>query len=53
MAIAEMRGLAPHYISGMYDSTTYKEKMAHMKSYEDLEEILSSYSSFLDEREKN
>ena len=53
MAIAEMRGLAPHYISGMYDSTTYKEKMAHMKTYDDLEEILSSYSSFLDEREKN
>lgn len=47
MAMGEMRGLAPHYISGMYDSTTYKEKMNHMKTYAELESILNEYDSIL------
>ena len=51
MAISEMRGLAPHYISGLYDSTTYKEKMSHMTSMEDLQRILSEYKAFLENRE--
>ncbi len=50
MAISEMRGLAPHYISGLYDSTTYKEKMSYMKSYEDLKDILDSYRDYLDQK---
>ena len=33
IAISEMRGLAPHYISGMYNATTYKEKMNKIKTY--------------------
>ncbi|MBQ1482162.1 MAG: tRNA dihydrouridine synthase DusB [Erysipelotrichaceae bacterium] len=53
MAMSEMRGLAPHYISGLYDSTTYKEKMNHIKTYEDLKTIIRDYDLFLDEREKN
>lgn len=51
MAISEMRGLAPHYISGMYDSTTYKEKMNHIRTYADLVQILDEYSAFLDRRD--
>ena len=52
MAMGEMRGLAPHYISGLYDSTTYKAKMNQMKSFEDLQKILSDYEAFLDQREE-
>ena len=52
LAMGEMRGLAPHYISGLYDSTTYKEKMSHMKTYEDLEGILYDYRTYLEERNK-
>ena len=51
MAMSEMRGLAPHYISGMYDSTTYKEKMNHIRTYADLVQILDDYSAFLDARD--
>lgn len=51
MAMSEMRGLAPHYISGMYDSTTYKEKMNHIRTYADLVRILDDYSAFLDARD--
>ena len=42
-----MRGLAPHYLTGLYDSTTYKEKINHIKSYADLENILNEYREFL------
>lgn len=52
MAMGEMRGLAPHYISGLYDSTTYKAKMNQMKSFEDLQKILSDYEAFMDQREE-
>ena len=48
MAISEMRGLAPHYLSGLYDSTTYKGKMNQIKTYEDLKMILDEYEAFLD-----
>ena len=52
MAMGEMRGLASHFISGLYDSTTYKAKMNQMKSFEDLQKILSDYEAFLDQREE-
>ncbi len=51
MAMSQMRGLAPHYIAGMYDSTTYKEKMNHIRVYADLVQILDEYSAFLDARD--
>ena len=43
LAMSEMRGIAPHYLSGLYDATTYKEKMNHMKSYAELKNILDEY----------
>lgn len=43
LGISEMRGLAPHYITGMYNATTYKDKMNRMNTYQDLVEILDEY----------
>jgi nifR3 family TIM-barrel protein len=53
LAVSEMRGLAPHYISGLYCSTSYKEKMNHIRSYADLKEILDEYQKFLEEYEES
>lgn len=50
LAISEMRGLAPHYLSGLYDSSSYREKISHIGSFEDLETILRDYESFLESR---
>ena len=47
LGISEMRGLAPHYISGLYGSTSYKEKMNHMDTYDDLKNILKEYRKIL------
>lgn len=48
LGISEMRGLAPHYISGLYNATTYKDKMNRMNTYEDLVDILNEYKEVLD-----
>lgn len=50
IGISEMRGLAPHYISGLYEATTYKEKMNRMNTYSDLENILNEYKDVLAKR---
>lgn len=42
-AIREMRGLAPHYISGLYMSTRYKAAMSKMETLKDLEDLLNKY----------
>lgn len=47
LGMSEMRGLAPHYISGLYEATTYKLKMNSMNTYSDLENILNEYASLL------
>lgn len=47
LGISEMRGLAPHYITGMYNATTYKDKMNRMNSYQDLVDILNEYRQVL------
>ena len=39
-AMAQMRGLAPHYISGLYNASKYKARMNSMKTYDDLIVIL-------------
>ena len=49
LAVSEMRGLAPHYIAGLYGSTIYKEKMNHIRSYDDLKKILDEYRDYLDQ----
>lgn len=48
LGVAEMRGLAPHYLTGMYCSTTYKDKMNRMNSYQELVDILDEYNTMLD-----
>ncbi|MBQ6478391.1 MAG: tRNA dihydrouridine synthase DusB [Erysipelotrichaceae bacterium] len=50
LAIGEMRGIAPHYLSGMYHASVYKAKMNQIRSYEELEQILQEYKKFLAER---
>ena len=47
IGISEMRGLAPHYISGLYEATTYKEKMNRIDTYSDLASILDEYKDIL------
>ena len=47
LGISEMRGLAPHYITGMYNATTYKDKMNRMNTYQDLVDILNEYATIL------
>lgn len=42
-AIREMRGLAPWYITGLYNSSIYKNKMSKIETYEDLKNILDDY----------
>ena len=52
-AISQMRGLAPHYISGMYGATAYKEKMNHMSTYDDLVRIIADYEVYLNEHQSS
>lgn len=47
IGISEMRGLAPHYISGLYNSTIYKDKMNRMNSFDELIKILEEYKTIL------
>ena len=47
VGIREMRGLAPHYISGLYNSTTYKNKMSKLNTYKELEDLLHEYQTTL------
>ncbi|MDD5792485.1 MAG: tRNA dihydrouridine synthase DusB [Erysipelotrichaceae bacterium] len=49
MAIREMRGLAPHYIAGMYMSTRYKNLMIKLDTYDELEKLLFEYLEVLNE----
>lgn len=51
-AIREMRGIAPHYIQGLYMATKYKTKMAKMETLKDLREMLKEYELLLDERKE-
>ena len=52
LGIAEMRGLAPHYITGLYMATKYKAMMNTMQTYQDLENILNEYRLVLKEYEE-
>ena len=46
-AISEMRGIAPHYITGLFMCTVYKNKMNSIKSLKELENLLNKYDAFL------
>lgn len=47
LAISEMRGLAPHYVTGLYNATKYKDRMNKMSSYNDLVCILDDFKKDL------
>ena len=49
-AMGEMRGIAPHYLSGMYHASMHKSKLNQVRSYEELETILEKYKKFLAQR---
>ena len=49
-AISQMRGLAPHYLSGMYSAAKYRLRLNSINSYDELAEIIDEYKSFLAER---
>ena len=49
-AIYEMRGLASHYINGLYMCTKYKNRMSSMCSLDDLKNILKEYSQVLEKQ---
>lgn len=51
-AIREMRGLAPHYIQGLYMSTRYKNMMSKLNTLDDLKNLLNEYIVVLDEKQK-
>lgn len=48
IGISEMRGLAAHYLTGMYGSTTYKEKLNHINTYQELCDVINEYRKLLD-----
>lgn len=47
LAISQMRGLAPHYISGIYNAKKYKDMMNKMSTYTDLVNIINEYKEEL------
>ena len=49
-AMAQMRGLAPHYISGLYNASKYKARMNSMKTYDDLIVILDDLKEELNNK---
>lgn len=52
-AMSQMRGLAPHYITGMYGATSFKEKMNHMTTYDDLVRIIDEYREYLEKHQSS
>ncbi len=48
-AMKEMRGLAPHYISGLYSSSIYKNKMSMLNTYEELVNLFNEYEVLIRE----
>lgn len=47
IAISQMRGQAPWYIKGLKNSAKVKNKLSKITTYEELENILKDYESFL------
>ena len=49
LGISEMRGLAPHYITGLYMATKFKDRMNRMSTYDELVTILDDYKKLIEE----
>ncbi|MBR3228362.1 MAG: tRNA dihydrouridine synthase DusB [Erysipelotrichaceae bacterium] len=48
--IREMRGIAPHYIAGLYNSAVYKNRMSGICTYRELADLLEEYYGVLEEK---
>lgn len=46
-AIYEMRGIAPHYLTGLYGCAKYKNRLISITNYNDLVKLLDDYSRVL------
>lgn len=53
LAIREMRGHAPWYIKGVKSSSYVKNQLSKIETYQQLEEILSDYSQYLNTGNKS
>lgn len=53
LAIREMRGHAPWYIKGVKSSSYVKNQLSKIETYQQLEEILSDYSKYLNTGNKS
>ena len=51
LGISEMRGLAPHYITGLYNACEYKNRLNNMSTYLELEDIFNDYNKELSNNE--
>ena len=51
LGISEMRGLAPHYITGLYQATIFKERMNRINTYQDLKDILDEFKVVLNKND--
>lgn len=49
-AMAQMRGIAPHYIVGLPSSAAVRGRLSQIKNYDDLTAVLNEYEKYLDER---
>ena len=49
-AIREMRGLAPHYIQGLYMASKFKSRMIKISTYKELEILFDEYIEVLKRR---
>ena len=52
IAMSQMRGLSPHYLTGMYGAASYKARLNQIRTYDDLENIIEEYRHFLSEKEQ-
>ncbi|MBQ3419930.1 MAG: tRNA dihydrouridine synthase DusB [Erysipelotrichaceae bacterium] len=47
VAIKEMRGIAPHYLNGLYNSSIYKTRLSRANTLKEAEKILKEYEKSL------
>lgn len=48
VAIKEMRGIAPHYLNGLYNSSIYKTRLSRANTLKEAEKILKEYEKSLE-----
>ncbi len=50
VALSQMRGLASWYLKGLPGSRLYKDRLSKIRTYQELDEILTEYEAYLRER---